>query len=68
MTDRHNGYIVTLRSTMRSDDAEETITALKMVKGVIDVEPVVADPVSYIAATRERIRLREKILEFLRNG
>ena len=44
MTDRHAGYLVTLDEDLRSDDAEEILTALRMVKGVLAVEPIIARP------------------------
>jgi hypothetical protein len=45
MTDRHCAYIVTLAKDIRSDDAEEgVLAALRMIKGVAAVEPVIADP------------------------
>lgn len=50
MTDRHAGYIVTLADDIREDDAVHTISALKMIKGVISVQPVVADACHSIAA------------------
>lgn len=43
MTDRYSGFVVTLDHDLRADDAEETLTALRMVRGVISVTPVVAD-------------------------
>jgi hypothetical protein len=44
MTDRHAGYIVVLEKDIREDDAEETIlAALRMIKGVQSVQPIVAD-------------------------
>lgn len=42
MTDRHAGYLITLEEDVRSDDAESIINALRMVKGVLHVEPIVS--------------------------
>lgn len=59
MTDRHAGYVVTLAADIREDQAEEILTALRMVKGVLAVEPVVADALAEsIARRRERSRMR----------
>lgn len=44
MTDRHTGYVVTLSSDIREDDAQAIVDAIRMVKGVLSVEPVTADP------------------------
>ena len=52
MTDRHSGYIVTLAEDIREDDAEAVIAALKMIKGVIAVTPVVHDHAMLIAEQR----------------
>jgi hypothetical protein len=49
VTDRHSGYVVTLAADVRDDDAQAIITALRMVRGVISVEPVIADIQSLIA-------------------
>jgi hypothetical protein len=43
MTDRHSGYIVTLTEDVREDDAETILIAIGMVRGVLSVEPVVAE-------------------------
>jgi hypothetical protein len=53
VTDRHAGYIVILDKDIREDDAEESVlTALRMIRGVADVQPVGADPATLIAAVR----------------
>ena len=39
MTDRINAFIVILDRDIREDDAEDTITALKQIKGVLSVKP-----------------------------
>ncbi|MGS2645878.1 hypothetical protein [Streptosporangium sp. G12] len=66
MTDRHAGYIVTLAEDVREDDAEAILSALRMVKGVISVEPVVASPVDMqIASQRAHQKWRGKILDLL---
>lgn len=52
MTDRHAGYIVTLAENLRDDAAEPTLTALRMVSGVVSVVPVVDD--YRMAIARER--------------
>lgn len=54
MTDRHSGYVVTLEDSVREDDAEGIISALRHVKGVLSVEPVIAEPSMQIAETRAR--------------
>lgn len=61
MTDRHAGYLVTLAENVRDDDAQDIIGAIRMVKGVLAVDPVVADPLGAIAENRARSDLTQKI-------
>jgi ACT domain-containing protein len=63
MTDRYKAFLVTLDSDVRSDDAEPTIAAIRQIKGVIDVAPVMREiDKDHIA----RMRVREEIWESLR--
>lgn len=41
MTDRLKGFVVTLQENMREDDAQEVINAIKMIKNVLTVKPLV---------------------------
>ena len=43
MTDKYKGLVVTLDKDYRDDDAESIITAIKMIKGVLEVVPAVAN-------------------------
>ena len=54
MTDRHSGYVITLDRDIREDDAEATLTALRMTRGVASVKPIVADLSEMMA--RERVK------------
>lgn len=65
MTDRVRGYIVTLDADIREDDAQATITALHQIRGVVSVEPVVADIDSHMATERVRREFMRKIMEVL---
>jgi hypothetical protein len=66
VTDRHSGYVVTLAEDIREDDAEAVINALRMVRGVISVEPVIADIQSVIAESRRDVEWREALLAMMR--
>lgn len=66
MTDRHSGYIVVLEGNIREDDAQSTIAAIKHIKGVLDVKPVIAGYEQEIGVERENHRLRNKIFEIFR--
>jgi hypothetical protein len=65
MTDRHAGYVVVLKDDIREDDAEHVINALRMVKGVLNVEPIVSDLELYIAERRAAEVWRTKLREML---
>jgi len=65
MTDRHAAYLVTLDGDTREDDAESTLTALRMVRGVQSVEPVLADVGQQIGQVRADGVWRERIYRLL---
>ena len=64
MTDRHSGYVVTLDAPIREDDAQRIIDAIKMVKGVLSVDPVITDAGQMIAEMKARTALFEKFIEW----
>jgi hypothetical protein len=68
MTDRHTAYIVVLEHDIRDDDAEPVLTALRMVKGVASVEPVIADYPFAVARTRRDSAWRDALYELARQG
>lgn len=68
MTDRHAGYVVTLASDIREDDAEAIIAALSMVKGVISVKPIIANLDQQIAQVRVDGQWRERLWALLREA
>lgn len=63
MTDRYYALTVILKKDTRSDDAEPIIEAIKMIRGVEDVQPLLSDPVSYMAQERAKSQFRDKILQ-----
>lgn len=65
MTDRHRGYVVTLDQDIREDDAEAIINAIKMVKHVLTVRPVIADFEGHMAEDRVRMDLKKRLWEAL---
>lgn len=66
MTDRHAGYIVTLEKDIREDDAEAVIEALRMIKGVLNVQPVVSDLHTQLAESRVAEDYQRKFLDFFK--
>jgi len=65
MTDRINAFLVVLDEELREDDAENTITALKQIKGVIGVEKAVENSSLMIAKMQIRNEMTAKLLEVL---
>lgn len=65
MTDRHHGYIVVLEQDLRSDDAEATLNAIRQIKGVISVEPVVTEVADHMARARVRDEMAHSIWKVL---
>jgi hypothetical protein len=66
MSDRTNTLTVVLEHQMRTDDAEQIIEAIRMVKGVLNVEANVSDSMEYMATEQAKHDLRKKIFEVLR--
>lgn len=58
MTDRVKGFTVALDKDIRIDDIEHIINAIKMVKGVSDVQPLITDSGDFIA----RVRVRQEFI------
>lgn len=65
MTDRYNFLTVALEKNIRSDDAQRLIDAIGMLRGVLKVEPNVADGSTYTAEMRVRNELGEKLFAIL---
>ena len=65
MTDRHAGFLVVLERDLRSDDAAATLAALRKVRGVLSVEPIVADVFGDVAEQRVRHELFRRVLDLL---
>jgi hypothetical protein len=61
MTDRYNTLTVALEHDMRDDDAQALIGAIQQLRGVLSVAGSVADPGSWVAETRVRRDLTEKL-------
>lgn len=62
MTDRYKGFIVTLSDDLRDDDAAATIAAIKQIKGVIAVKPVLNEGIGdEMAQDRVRHELWAKV-------
>ena len=65
MSDRYNAITVVLEKDTRDDDAQDILTALRMIKGVIGVEPNVVNIDSFVSDSRARQELGSKLFEVL---
>lgn len=65
MTDRLKGVIVTFDNDIREDDAEAVLNAIRMVRGVLSVKPVVSSSEQHMAEERVRRELGEKLLKVI---
>lgn len=65
MTDRYNFLTVSLEQDIRSDDAQKLIDAIGMLRGVLKVEPNIADGTTYTAEARVRQQIGEKLFDVI---
>jgi hypothetical protein len=61
MTDRVNGFFVTLDENIREDNAQSTIEAIKHIKGVLTVKANISDISEHVVSERIRHDLYMKI-------
>lgn len=61
MTDRVGSFLVVLDHDRRDDDIEAIVTALRMVSGVVSVQPLVTDYVDARARDQLRWELKRKL-------
>lgn len=66
MTDRYNALTVSLERDIRDDDAEIIINAIKMIRGVSDVTGNIVDPDSFVAESRARERITDKLYALIK--
>lgn len=57
---------VALDNNYRTDDLEHLISAIKQLKGVLDVRADVSDSTTWLALTKARFDLREKLWALLK--
>lgn len=66
MTDRLRGVLVTFEKDIREDDAEEILNAIRMVKGVLTVKPLLVNNLEQaIAEDRVRHELHQKLFKVI---
>ena len=68
MTDRYKGLVVILEQDMRSDDTEASvIQAIRALRFVHDVQPIMADHGDWIIEQRVRDEIYHRVLYALRS-
>lgn len=65
MTDRINALVVILDTDYRDDDMTEIVTAIGMVKHVIDVQMHVREIGDQVAYARAKAELQKKLYDIL---
>jgi len=63
VTDRLKGVYVTFDKDYRTDDAEQIIEAIKMIKCVSDVKGLVVDHEDWMNRARVKDEMRDKFFE-----
>lgn len=66
MTDRVHALTVILDKEYREDDVQHIVDAIKMTKGVLDVQEHITNPDVYYAQETAKNDLRSQILEILK--
>ena len=67
MTDRYNALTVVLDRDIREDDAELLINAIRMLRGVLSVDPHVNDLQDHVAIMRIKRELTQKLYDVLKD-
>ena len=68
MTTRHSGYILVLSDDIRADEVTDVITALKQIRGVIGVEPVISSADIQIAEMRADTRWKVRLMKMIQDA
>lgn len=69
MTDRISGLVCVLEDDARDTDLEPLISAIAMLRGVLDVKPITSRPgLEFVLKQRLKAELRERLLAALAGG
>lgn len=66
-TEQFEGFIVILDKTLSEEDANYVQDAVKMIKGVLDTSPLLADPTSHCAYERGKRETELKLMRALQD-
>lgn len=67
MTNRVDGLVITLDKDYRDDDVEVIVNAIKMIKGVANVEMNVVELKDYLYRSRVRWEVESKLIQAVRD-
>ena len=67
MTDRYYALTVALEKDIRSDDAKPIMNAIRQIRGVREVAPLVSSPDVWTAYQRVRMELITKIIAMIKS-
>lgn len=65
MTDRIHSFQIVLEKNIRDDDSEGIINAIRHIRGVADVIPLIADSVSAMAEARAKHEFTMNLFKIL---
>ncbi len=63
MTDRVKGFMVALDQDIRVDDVEAIVNAIRMIKHVAGVEPVISQPDHWFAMQRVEHNVKMRLFD-----
>lgn len=64
MSDRINGFVVILDKDYKDEDIEQTINAIKQIKGVLEIKPNIVTAIERMSGERLKIEIANKIYDF----
>ena len=65
MSDRYIALTVLLEKPMRDEDVERIVTAITLLRGVLEVTPIMQDPQTLWARQTARHELGEQLMKIL---
>lgn len=65
MSDKYSGFTVALEDDIKDENATAVMQAILQIRGVIRVEPIVADSATFIAEARVRNEIGGQIINIV---
>lgn len=66
MSDYHCGYVVILEDEIKDEYSKAVIDAIRQLRGVLDVQPVVANAEFHIAKEQARWDVQKQVMDVFR--